>query len=172
MTSDDEESCLAERYLDFWPVALVFAGVGMLLDLWEDVWHRPLLVVAGVFSVFLCIVAMYPLICPPPPEPYIPFTSSIPSELLTVAYDDGTISFTNPAPGTSVNVEIIQKGFLSSTPLYSVDLAYGESASFLLMDLDEVRVSKRDGASTEFTRYYVSFGRDGEGRNIVRMVTP
>lgn len=53
----------------------------------------------------------------------------------------------------------------------AVLLAYGKSASFSLMDLDEVRVSKKDENSTEFTRYYVAFGRDGEGRNVVRVVT-
>ncbi|MBP2147260.1 hypothetical protein J2129_002773 [Methanofollis sp. W23] len=172
MISDDEEICFAEKCLDFWPIALFFACVGILLALWEDVWHRPLLIVAGVFAGALCIVIMSHILCPPPPEPYIPFASSIPPELLSVAYDNDTITFTNPAPGTSANIEIIERGFLSSTPLYSVDLAYSESASFLLMDLDEVRVSKRDGDSTEFTRYYVSFGRDGEGRNIVRVVAP
>lgn len=170
--TDDALSSLAERVCYSGAAAGLILMVGILLYLWDEGLRGKAVAVAFLVAslvgcgILACVIFG---VNAPPPDPYVPFASSVPPEALSVAYDSGTVTFTNLAIGTITRIEMVQSGLLSSTSLYSVDLAHGESASFPVADLDEVRVSKIDGNTTEFARYHISFGRDSEGRNIVRI---
>lgn len=155
--------------VEWCPVCIIIIA-GLLLSLWHDGIKGKIATAALIIMTISMVgIAAYAIVCPQPPEQHVPFTSSIPPETLTVAYDSGTITFTNPVPDTITKIEVVQNGLISHTLLYSVDLAYREGAAFPVADLDEVRVSKINGNSTEFSRYHVLFGRDSEGRNIVRI---
>lgn len=174
--TDADDAGFVERALESWPARLFFAGIGIavaavetFLTLWQGGPAGKILAVASILWGLMILGFLACVVTYSPPEPYVPFASSVPPETLAVAYDSGTVTFTNPTPDAITKVEMVQNGLLSSTSLYSVDLAYGESASFPAADLDEVRVSKIDGNTTEFSRYYVHFGRDSEGRDIVRI---
>ncbi len=171
-TDGDALSFLAEWGRCSGAAAGIIILVGIFLSLWDEGLRGKAIAVTSLVALLVgcgilaCVIFSFNS---PPPDPYVPLASSVPPETLAVAYDSGTVTFTNPAIGTITRIEMVQSGLLSSTSLYSVDLAHGESASFPVADLDEVRVSKIDGNTTEFARYHVLFGRDSEGRNIVRI---